>query len=76
MIRRHLEKLGHGFNLSEIKEALDILSGTMMEIFLLDDEAAQQRGDAQALNQGNDPDQATPKISPKRTRRGKHRLLR
>jgi hypothetical protein len=29
MIRRHLEKLGHGFMLSEIKEALDILSGTM-----------------------------------------------
>jgi len=27
MIRRHLEKLGHGFNLSEIKEALEILSG-------------------------------------------------
>jgi hypothetical protein len=42
MIRRHLEKLGHGFNLSEIKEALDILSGTMMEIFLLDGDAAQQ----------------------------------
>jgi hypothetical protein len=42
MIRRHLEKLGHGFNLTEIKEALDILSGTMMEIFLLDDEAAEQ----------------------------------
>ena len=42
MIRRHLEKLGHGFMLSEIKEALDILSGTMMEIFLLDGDAAQQ----------------------------------
>jgi hypothetical protein len=42
MIRRHLETLGHGFMLSEIKEALDILSGTMMEIFLLDGDAAQQ----------------------------------
>jgi hypothetical protein len=42
MIRRHLEKLGHGFNLSEIKEALEILSGTMIEIFLLDDDVAQQ----------------------------------
>jgi hypothetical protein len=42
MIRRHLEKLGHGFNLSEIKEALDILSGTMMEIFLVDGDAAQE----------------------------------
>src|SRR5271166_3602307 len=42
MLRRHLEKLGHGFNLAEIKEALDILSGTMMEIFLLNDEAAEQ----------------------------------
>lgn len=40
MIRRHLEKLGHGFMLSEIKEALDILSGTMMEIFLLDGDVA------------------------------------
>jgi hypothetical protein len=42
MIRRHLEKLGHGFMLSEIKEALDILSGTMIEIFLLDGDAVQQ----------------------------------
>src|SRR5271166_4810393 len=42
MIRRHLETLGHGFMLSEIKEALEILSGTMMEIFLLDGDAAQQ----------------------------------
>jgi hypothetical protein len=32
MLRRHLEELGHGFKLSEIKEALDILSGTMIEL--------------------------------------------
>ncbi len=32
MLRRHLEKLGHGFKLNEIKEALDILSGTMIEL--------------------------------------------
>ena len=34
MIRRHLEDLGHGFKLSEIKEALDILSDTLIEIRL------------------------------------------
>jgi len=28
MLRRHLEELGHGYKLSEIKEALDILSDT------------------------------------------------
>ena len=32
MLRRHLEELGHGFKLNEIKEALDILSGTMIEL--------------------------------------------
>jgi hypothetical protein len=26
MLRRHLEELGHGYKLSEIKEALDILA--------------------------------------------------
>jgi hypothetical protein len=31
-LRRHLEELGHGFKLNEIKEALDILSGTMIEL--------------------------------------------
>ena len=34
MLRRHLEDLGHGFKLSEIKEALDILSDTLIEIRL------------------------------------------
>jgi hypothetical protein len=34
MIRRHLEELGHGFKLSEIKEALDILSDTSIEVRL------------------------------------------
>jgi hypothetical protein len=34
MIRRHLEELGHGYKLSEIKEALDILSRTFIEIRL------------------------------------------
>jgi hypothetical protein len=32
MIRRHLEELGHGYKLSEIKEALDILARTFIEI--------------------------------------------
>jgi hypothetical protein len=32
MLRRHLEELAHGFKLNEIKEALDILSGTMIEL--------------------------------------------
>jgi hypothetical protein len=35
MIRRHLGQLGHGFNIAEIKEALEILSGTMIEITVL-----------------------------------------
>jgi hypothetical protein len=34
MIRRHLEELGHGYKLSEIKEALDILARTFIEIRL------------------------------------------
>jgi hypothetical protein len=34
MIRRHLEELGHGFKLAEIKEALSILSRTHIEIRL------------------------------------------
>jgi hypothetical protein len=38
MLRRHLEKLGHGFMLSEIKDALDILSGTMITIHVVSDE--------------------------------------
>jgi hypothetical protein len=37
MIRRHLEELGHGFKLSEIKEALDILSDTSIEVRLASD---------------------------------------
>src|SRR5260370_21280336 len=32
MLRRHLEELGHGFKLNEIKEALDILSGTLIAL--------------------------------------------
>jgi hypothetical protein len=32
MLRRHLEELGHRFKLNEIKEALDNLSGTMIEL--------------------------------------------
>jgi hypothetical protein len=32
MLRRHLEDLGHGFRLSSIREALDILSGTLLEV--------------------------------------------
>jgi hypothetical protein len=34
MLRRHLEELGHGYKLSEIKESLDILSDTSIEILL------------------------------------------
>jgi hypothetical protein len=34
MIRRHLEELGHGYKLSEIKQALDILSDTSIEVRL------------------------------------------
>ena len=33
MIRRHLILLGHGYKISEIQEALNILSGTMIEIW-------------------------------------------
>ena len=40
MLRRHLEELGHGFKLSEIKEALDILSDTLIEIRLESDRRA------------------------------------
>ena len=43
MLRRHLEDLGHGFKLSEIKEALDILSNTLIEL-RLDDESGQSKG--------------------------------
>ena len=32
MIRRHLEELGHGCKLSEVKEALDILSDTRIRV--------------------------------------------
>jgi hypothetical protein len=34
MIRRHLEEIGHGYKLNEIKEALDILSDTSIEVRL------------------------------------------
>jgi hypothetical protein len=37
MIRRHLEEIGHGYKLSEIKEALDILSDTSIEVRLNSD---------------------------------------
>jgi hypothetical protein len=37
MLRRHLEELGHGFKLGEIKEALDILSGTVIELSRVDE---------------------------------------
>jgi hypothetical protein len=42
MIRRHLEDLGHGFKLSEIKEALDILSSTSIEVRLDSDVESMQ----------------------------------
>jgi hypothetical protein len=32
MLRRHLEQLGHGYKLSEIKEALDILADTRIAV--------------------------------------------
>jgi hypothetical protein len=38
MIRRHLETLGHGYKLKEIQEALDVLSGTMIEISPTEDQ--------------------------------------
>jgi hypothetical protein len=41
MLRRHLEELGHGFKLSEIKEALDILSGTMIELSRVEEDQLQ-----------------------------------
>ena len=43
MLRRHLEDLGHGFKLSAIKEALDILSHTSIEIRLPDDGPGSKR---------------------------------
>jgi len=44
MLRRHLEELGHGYKLSEIKEALDILSDTLIEIRVeSDDEPGQSK---------------------------------
>ena len=43
MLRRHLEDLGHGFKLSAIKEALDILSDTLIEIRLPDNEPGSKR---------------------------------
>jgi hypothetical protein len=45
MLRRHLEELGHGFKLNEIKEALDILSGTMIELsFPEEDQPESKKG--------------------------------
>ena len=44
MLRRHLEELGHGFRLNEIKEALDIFSGTIIELL------ACRRGPARIKN--------------------------
>ena len=44
MLRRHLEQLGHGFKLIEIKEALDILSGTMIEVFAPDERDVPRKG--------------------------------
>ena len=45
MIRRHLETLGHGYKLRGIQEALDVLSGTMIEISPAEDqEIAPQAG--------------------------------
>ena len=42
MLRRHLEELGHGFKLSEVEEALNILSSTFIESAgSLDDEPRQ-----------------------------------
>src|SRR5271157_6504616 len=49
MLRRHLEKLGHGFMLSEIKEALDILSGTMITIHVVSDEGLGKAKRAKAM---------------------------
>jgi hypothetical protein len=37
-LRRHLEEFGHGYKLSEIKEALNVLSGTMLEISLAEEQ--------------------------------------
>ena len=37
MLRRHLEELGHGYKLSEIKEALDILADTRIAVEEEDD---------------------------------------
>jgi hypothetical protein len=43
MLRRHLEDLGHGFKLSAIKEALDILSATLIEIRVESDNEPQSK---------------------------------
>ena len=43
MLRRHLEELGHGFKLSEIKEALDILSGTMIELSRVEEDQLESK---------------------------------
>ena len=55
MLRRHLEDLGHGFKLSEIKEALDILSDTLIEL-RLDDDIGTKQG-AAALHESHDFEQ-------------------
>jgi hypothetical protein len=44
ILRRHLEQLGNGYQLNEIKEALDIRSGAVIEISPPEDQSTQQKG--------------------------------
>ena len=42
MLRRHLEELGHGFKLNEIKEALDIANDIRFAMYPAQGNAAYQ----------------------------------
>jgi hypothetical protein len=53
MLRRHLEELGHGFKLNEIKEALDILSGTMIELSRAEEDQREPKNEHSANRRRN-----------------------
>ena len=62
MIRRHLEELGHGFKLSEIKEALDILSDTSIEV-RLDSDGEPGQSQTATLHEGHHSEQLYRRLS-------------
>jgi hypothetical protein len=53
MLRRHLEEMGHGFKLNEIKEALDILSGTMIELSRAEEDRLESKKENSANRRRN-----------------------